>query len=120
MQEKRFLLFDIRLKTERCFRRVFEEGERIYFNFGVIYVLELSEIDKIKFAVIVSKDCGNATQRNRIKRIIREFFRLYQHMIKKSYIIVRINKKPEFKGYKDVEIFFKDLFEKNKIFSTSN
>lgn len=119
MQEKRFFLSDLRLKTERCFKRVFEEGERIYFSYGVIYVGRFSDSDKLKFAVVLSKDCGNAPERNRIKRLVREFFRLNQYMIGKYHIIVKFNKKPDFKGYRDVERFFKELFEKNKILSTS-
>ncbi|MCX7641507.1 MAG: ribonuclease P protein component [Elusimicrobiales bacterium] len=113
MKEKRYLLSRIRLKTERCFKEIYSRGKKVQFGFGIIYFLEFSNKDEFKFAVLVSKKCGNVPERNRIKRLVREFFRLNQHNIKNSHIVLKLYKNPEFKGYKDAQEFLKQIFQKN-------
>jgi ribonuclease P protein component len=43
--------------------------------------------------IVVKKEIGPAAFRNRMKRYIREFFRLHKHQIKSSYDIVLMIKK---------------------------
>lgn len=113
---KNLSLSGLLLKTDKCFKNVFEKGRKFCFEYGVLYWLELSDSEEFKFAVIVSKDCGNAVKRNRLKRLVKEFFRLNQNMFKSIHLILIFKKKPPFEGYKDVENFFKKLLEHRKIF----
>jgi len=50
-----------------------------------------------RFGVTVSNSCGNAVQRNRLKRLGREVFRLQQHQIPGGYdyILIFIQKVPK-------------------------
>jgi ribonuclease P protein component len=46
-----------------------------------------------RLGIVVKKEIGPATFRNRMKRYIREFFRLRKHQIKGSYDIILMVKK---------------------------
>jgi len=56
-----------------------------------------NEIGSPRFGVSISKSCGNAVMRNRLKRLGREAFRLHQHQIDAAfdYILIFTRKKPK-------------------------
>ncbi len=113
----RYFLSHIKLKTDRCIRKVFESGEVIFkSNCVVIYMLKVSESEGFKFAVVVLKEYGNSVERNRIKRLTKEYFRLNQHRIKDFHIVIKYKKNPGFINYFDAEKFFEKIFSKNNIF----
>jgi len=57
-------------------------------NFTVIARPNSSNTTRL--GITVSKRFGNAVKRNRVKRLIREFFRLYKHSIPVGYDVVII------------------------------
>jgi ribonuclease P protein component len=69
-----------KIKSRKEFERIFTQGETIYSSKNILkanYKLELLQnATGIFFAVAVSKKLGNAVWRNRIKRLIREAYRL--------------------------------------------
>jgi ribonuclease P protein component len=46
-----------------------------------------------RLGIVVKKEIGPATFRNRIKRYVREFFRLHKHEINGSFDVVLLVKK---------------------------
>jgi ribonuclease P protein component len=64
-----------------------------------------------RLGVVVKKEIGPATFRNRIKRYIREFFRLQKHQIKGSYdIILMVKKGCSVNRYQETEEELRGLF----------
>ncbi len=73
--EARRLRREERLRLRRDFDRVFSEGRSVHDeNLRIVYVE--NGLGYPRFAVVVRKKLGKAVYRNRLKRLIREVFRL--------------------------------------------
>ena len=71
---------------------MYQEGGRIGSS-NFIAIFGNNQSGKTRLGIAVNKKIGNAVTRNRIKRLIREFFRLRKDSIPKSRDIVVIAKK---------------------------
>lgn len=61
-----------RLKKNKEFQKVFQNGKSTANRQFVVYVLEQSNNDYSRMGLSVSKKIGNAVTRNRIRRYIKE------------------------------------------------
>ncbi|MCX7918489.1 MAG: ribonuclease P protein component [bacterium] len=68
-----------RITTRAEYQAILQQGKKVSDNNFRIAVAFNSEIKKPKLGIIVSKKIGTAVERNRIKRRVREIFRLNQH-----------------------------------------
>ena len=64
-------------------------GKR-YYTKHFLVILKQNRRDITRLGIAVSKTVGNSVKRNRIKRLIREFFRLNKQQIPKGYDILVI------------------------------
>ena len=77
-----------RLRRKREFDAVYAHGRRFGNGFfGVTAHVNLKGWPRLGLAVAV-KTAGNAVERNRIRRVIRESFRLHQHEIPALDLVV--------------------------------
>ena len=73
-----------RIKRKNEFSRVYKSGKIIYSNsrkLKAIFYLGKSESKNIKVAFGISKRAGNAVWRNRIRRLLREVYRLNKEIL---------------------------------------
>lgn len=81
-----------RIRKRQDYLRIYQQGKRVYSrNFTIITCPNQAEIRRL--GTTVSKKVGNAVQRNRVKRLLREFFRLNKQKLPASKDIVIIAKR---------------------------
>ena len=78
-------IFSIKLNNEfiRAYKRGFKKGCR----YIVVYVFK-NNLSVNRLGITVGKKFGNSVQRNRMKRLIRENYRLFGESLLKGYDIV--------------------------------
>ena len=80
------------LKKNYEFKNVLSKG-RFYVGKYVIAYIKKNNKNETYFGVAVSTKTGKAVKRNRIKRVIRESYRLKKDSLKKGYDILILWKK---------------------------
>ena len=66
----------------------YDGGERRYTKNFVVFARRSGIAGSGRLGLAVTKKCGNAVARNRIKRVLRAFFRLHQHEMPCMDIVV--------------------------------
>ena len=81
-----------RLRRRKDYELAFRHGSRRQTqNFTII--LRSNGLKFSRLGVTVGKKVGNAVKRNRVKRCLREFFRLHKHTLSPSHDLVIVVKK---------------------------
>ena len=85
----------LRLKTQRDFRSVYGRGKRASGDWVtvVVWPRRAGEVNAPRLGVSVSKDHGGGVRRNKLKRVLREAFRLERDRMPQSCDVVLIPKR---------------------------
>jgi ribonuclease P protein component len=81
-----------RISHPQDFRKAMKSGKRLNSKSFILF-LQKNQNGFHRLGIVVKKEIGPASYRNRIKRYIREFFRLHKDHIKGSFDIVLLVKK---------------------------
>lgn len=78
-----------RIHLQRDFQRIYKNGRRLQAPSFTVIMME-NDLGFSRVAAVAGKRVGKAVARNRVKRLIREFFRLNKCRLRPStdYIII--------------------------------
>lgn len=88
---KRFgLSAEERIKSKKDFEKIFSNGKTIFSSdkrIKAIYFLEKNNIiTGVKISAIVNRKAGNAVWRNRVKRLLKEAYRLNKEVVRETVL----------------------------------
>ena len=93
----------LRIKKQADFQRLFQKGKRAFSSsLTLLYV----PAQTMRMGISVGKKHGKSVQRNRIKRLVREAFRLNQDKMQGTYSFIIL---PKVKEEYSFQIFERDL-----------
>lgn len=84
----------VSIKLNKEFQRVYKRGQRKGGRFLSVYALK-NKLDSNRLGITVGKKFGNSVQRARMKRLIRENYRLIEEMLCFGYDIVVVARSSE-------------------------
>lgn len=104
------------LKKDSDFRKVYKHGKSIANRYLVMYILK-NKSDSSRVGISISKKVGKAITRNRIRRLVKEVYRLdIDSKVKNGYDIVFIARMPSKDAtFKDIEKSINTLAKKADI-----
>ena len=89
MDGRRTLPRQQRLQRNYEFRRVYEQGRKVQGRLAVLYVRE-TDARQPAAGFVTSSRVGNAVERNRARRLMRETWRLNKHRLKPNLEMVMV------------------------------
>lgn len=78
---------EYRLRSKKEFEEVFKRGKRISGEGMVCYWLSDEQLGN-KLGIVISRKVGRSVKRNRIKRFIREYYRLHRPYFREAGALV--------------------------------
>jgi ribonuclease P protein component len=99
-----------RIAQPQDFRRVMKLGRRLSSRNFVLFIKKNENLSH-RLGIVVKKEIGPAAYRNRMKRYVREFFRLHKQQIEGSCDIILMTKKGcSINRYQDAKEELRGLF----------
>ena len=96
-----------KIKKSKDFSLIYNKSKKMHTKYAIIFIKE-NVTNEQRFGFVASKKTGNAVQRNRIKRLFKEFVKTHKNKFRENTDYVFVGKsilKDNLKNlkYKDIE-----------------
>jgi len=81
----------VSMKENRQFKKVYEKGKSFANHLLVMYFMK-NNLTVTRLGITVNKKVGKAVVRNRVRRLIKESYRLQEQFIMEGYDIVFVSR----------------------------
>ena len=81
----------ISLKDNKQFKKIYSKGKSFANNLLVIYYMK-NNLSVVRLGITVNKKVGKAVVRNRVRRLIKESYRLKEKYLAEGYDIVFVSR----------------------------
>lgn len=113
-------MYNLRKSQKVCknkeFQAVYKTGRSYANRYLVLYMIPVGKNEGNRIGFAAGKRLGGAVVRNRVKRLLREAYRLQQHHLKDGYTFVLVGRQPIIRvDLWTVQKALMDLFRKMKL-----
>ena len=96
-----------KIKKPKDFSLIYNKSQKMHTKYAIIFIKENMNNEQ-RFGFVASKKTGNAVQRNRIKRLFKEFVKTHKNKFRENTDYIFVGKsvlKENIKNlkYKDIE-----------------
>ena len=96
-----------KIKKSKDFSLIYNKSQKMHTKYAIIFIKENNKNEQ-RFGFVASKKTGKAVQRNRIKRLFREFVKTHKNKFRENTDYIFVGKsvlKEKIKNlkYKDIE-----------------
>lgn len=101
----------VAIKENHLFSKVYAKGKRASEKNVAVYVLNNYKTGETRLGITTGKKIGNAVQRSRARRLIREAFRLIQkkYVFRRPYLIVVVARNAIVDDKRKMDAVFYDM-----------
>ncbi len=104
---------DYSIRKSKEFQFLKRNSRRFYTkHFEIWFFGEERDFPPVRLAVVVRKKIGKAVKRNRIRRIVKEFFRINQYSLPRGDYVVIVKAMPQLLSFSMIEEEFYNVFSK--------
>ena len=79
----------VSLKSSRAFRRLYHRGKSVVTPYFVVYVQKNNRPEN-RLGVAASVKLGNAVKRNRVRRRLREIYRIHEDKLRTGFDVILV------------------------------
>lgn len=83
---------EFRIRKNMEFQDIYKLG-RNYWNRNLVLYVKRNDLNRTRVGYTITKKIGNAVSRNRLRRKMKEIYRLNFHNVKEGYDLIFIAKK---------------------------